>query len=42
MSKLIGEAIDILRHVPEKHQDEIARAVMQLAGTKGRPLRPLV
>jgi len=32
MTKLMEEAIDALLHVPPEHQDEIARAVMRLAG----------
>jgi hypothetical protein len=34
MTKLMDEAIDVLRHVPAEHQDELARMVMQLAGVE--------
>jgi hypothetical protein len=32
MSKLLDQAIDALRHVPDDQQDEIARVVIQLTG----------
>jgi hypothetical protein len=32
MSKLLDQAIDALRHVPDDQQDEIARIVIQLTG----------
>ena len=32
MTRLMEQAIDALRHIPDERQDEIARAVMQFAG----------
>ncbi len=35
MTKLLEQAFDAARQLPPKEQDDIARAIMQLAGTGG-------
>ena len=32
MTKLFDEAVEAVRHLPSQHQDDIARAIIQLAG----------
>jgi hypothetical protein len=33
MTKLLDEAVEVVRRLPSDEQDEIARAIMQLAGS---------
>ena len=40
MTKLLEQAIDVARNLPSDVQDDIARVVLQLAGTADAP--PLV
>jgi len=35
MTKLLDEAVEVVRRLPSADQDDIARAIMQLAGSDG-------
>jgi hypothetical protein len=37
MTKLLEKALDVVRLLPPDSQDEIARAMLSLAGTEGEP-----
>jgi len=37
MTKLLDEALEAVRQLPPSSQDEIARAMLNLAGTEGEP-----
>lgn len=37
MTKLLDKALERVRRLPSENQDEIARAMMQLAGNDGEP-----
>lgn len=37
MTKLLDDAVDLVRRLPADDQDEIARAIMQLAGSDNSP-----
>jgi hypothetical protein len=34
MTKLLDEAVEVVRRLPSNDQDDIARAIMQLAGSE--------
>jgi hypothetical protein len=37
MTELLHEALEAVRRLPPDHQDEIARAMLALAGIEGEP-----
>jgi hypothetical protein len=37
MTKLLHKALEAVRRLPPDHQDEIARAMLVLAGAEGEP-----
>ena len=41
MTKLLDQALDAVRVLPEPEQDEIARLILQLAGSDSGPPAPL-
>lgn len=41
MTKLLDQAFDVLRHLAPADQDEIARVIMQLAGSESPEPIPL-
>lgn len=38
MTKLLDKAVEAVRRLPASDQDDIARAIMELAGTENEPI----
>lgn len=39
MTKLLDKAVEVVRQLPAADQDDIARVIMELAGTEGEPVQ---